>query len=232
MHVHHHLVTRAWDFWLARLAVAVCIGLQLMLQNNFSFGPYWLAPAIEGVLLVILAGATFLAIQKSHAHNTHKLDETAKFRRWVKYLAVLLTIIITISNFIALLALVRALLAGKAGGGLELLFAALDIWVTNVLAFALWYWNTDRGGPSTRGLHNHEQRDFQFLQMTTHSKLDSDWMPGFVDYLFLSFTNATAFSPTDTLPITHRAKLLMMPQAAASLLVVALVAARAVNILS
>ena len=102
----------------------------------------------------------------------------------------------------------------------------------NVIAFALWFWNIDRGGPALRGLGRHQSQDFLFPQYALPTPNDGEWSPGFVDYVFLSFTNATAFSPTDTLPLSQRAKLLMMAQAAISLLVVALVAARAVNILA
>lgn len=95
----------------------------------------------------------------------------------------------------------------------------------------LWYWTLDRGGPAARGLTRHSRPDFLFAQMTIEQG-DESWSPGFIDYLFLAFTNATAFSPTDTLPLSGRAKLLMMAQSGISLLTIALVAARAVNILA
>ncbi|RUW66408.1 hypothetical protein EOA31_31335, partial [Mesorhizobium sp. M4B.F.Ca.ET.049.02.1.2] len=101
-----------------------------------------------------------------------------------------------------------------------------------VIVFSLWFWSTDRGGPPTCGLVKRAQADFLFPQMTLPDREIRGWLPGFVDYAFLAFTNATAFSPTDTLPLTQRAKLLMMAEALISLLTIALVAARAVNILA
>jgi len=97
--------------------------------------------------------------------------------------------------------------------------------------FALWYWELDRGGPDARRRPRHRQPDFLFPQMVTPACAGPRWAPGFVDYLYVSFTNATAFSPTDTMPLTPWAKMLLLLQALASLLTVALVAARAVNIL-
>ena len=113
----------------------------------------------------------------------------------------------------------------------ELIFAAMQIWMTNVIVFGLWYWELDRGGPSARCRTSHREPDFLFPQMSTPAAAPPDWAPMFVDYLYVAFTNATAFSPTDTLPLTTWAKVLMAVQALASLLTVALVAGRAVNIL-
>ena len=113
----------------------------------------------------------------------------------------------------------------------ELLLGAVAIWLTNVLAFASWYWELDRGGPGARCAPHHRAPDFLFTQMITPGAAGGHWTPGFMDYLYLSFTNATAFSPTDTLPLTYGAKGLMLIQALVSLLTIALVAARAVNIL-
>jgi hypothetical protein len=108
----------------------------------------------------------------------------------------------------------------------------VQIWLTNVIVFGLWYWDLDRGGPIERRRIHHRQPDFLFPQMVTPGAAPEPWCPHFVDYLYVSFTNATAFSPTDTMPLTAWAKLLMMVQSLASLLTVVLVAARAVNILS
>jgi hypothetical protein len=151
----------------------------------------------------------------------------------IKTLALALTAVVSLINFGALIELVRYLLAGKAYSGPTLLLDALNIWGTNIIIFALWFWSIDRGGPSMRGFHSTKATDFLFPQMTLGTQgADDRFSPGFIDYLFLSFTNATAFSPTDTLPLSQRAKLLMMIEAIISLLTVALVAARAVNILS
>lgn len=100
-----------------------------------------------------------------------------------------------------------------------------------MLVFALWYWELDRGGPGARLRADHRHPDFLFPQMITPACAVAPWSPGFVDYLYVSFTTATAFSPTDTMPLTAWAKILMVTQSLASLLTVVLVAARAVNIL-
>lgn len=122
------------------------------------------------------------------------------------------------------------LLQGQAGGGPTLLLDAAAIWLTNMLAFALWFWSLDRASPAYHSLGEAGQPDFLFSMLTdVHS--ETGWVPGFVDYLYLAFTNATALSPADTLPLTERAKLLMMLQAMVSLLTLVVVAARAVNIL-
>ena len=122
-------------------------------------------------------------------------------------------------------------LAGTQEVGKNLLFYATQIWFTNVLVFGLWYWELDRGGPGERCASRHREPDFLFPQMANPGAATFDWHPSFVDYLYVSFTNATAFSPTDTMPLTEWAKVLMMIQSLASLITVALVAARAVNIL-
>jgi uncharacterized membrane protein len=112
-----------------------------------------------------------------------------------------------------------------------LLLTGAAIWLTNVIVFSLWYWDLDRGGPVARALATRTNPDFLFAQMQAPELAPPDWEPGFVDYLYLSFTNATAFSPTDVLPLSRWAKLMMMLQSVVSLVTVALVIARAVNIL-
>ena len=138
--------------------------------------------------------------------------------------------VITIANVLALGELIRALLDHTTAEGRTLVFASVPIWLTNVIAFGLWYWEIDRGGVTARMFPDHRQPDFLFPQMTTPAA-SPGWAPTFLDYLYTSFTNATAFSPTDTMPLTSRVKLLMMVQSLASLLTVALVVSRAVNIL-
>jgi len=136
-------------------------------------------------------------------------------------------------NFEALVAVTRALLhGGKGPDGQSLLIDALNIWFTNVVIFALWFWSIDRDGPAARGLSARAAPDFLFPQMMGAGDEDPRWTPGFLDYFYVSFTNATAFSPTDTMPLSIRAKMLMALEAFVSLLTVGLVAARAVNILT
>jgi hypothetical protein len=139
--------------------------------------------------------------------------------------------VVNAANVASLVLLVNSLLNGGASGGTLLVFAAMQIWLTNVIVFGLWYWELDRGGPSARCHEQHREPDFLFPQMTLPAAAPADWTPRFLDYLYVAFTNATAFSPTDTMPLTMWAKILMAVQSLASLLTVALVAARAVNIL-
>jgi hypothetical protein len=152
----------------------------------------------------------------------------------VRRLAIVLTAICTLMNFGALARLIAAILAGHAASGKTLLLDATNIWVTNVVIFALWFWSLDRGGPA-RGIILEAKSDFLFTQQqagVVDREQFKDWSPGFIDYLFLAFTNATAFSPADTFPLTARAKLLMMAEAAICLCTIAIVASRAVGILS
>jgi uncharacterized membrane protein len=223
---------RAMDFWLARGAIVLVVALQLLVINDLSLGPRWFAPILELTLLVPLAFATAWNQRRARRDEPHLVQEIARHRGLIRRAAIALTAIVTLMNFGALADLIRALLSGHAGGGQTLLLDALNIWTTNVVIFALWFWNIDHGGPTMRGMKNRQRSDFLFPQTSLPAYHDGEWLPGFIDYLFLSFTNATAFSPTDTLPLSQRAKLLMMVEASISLLTVALVAARAVNILA
>lgn len=225
--------THGPDFWLARGSVALIAGLQLLIINPLSLGPRWLAPALELSLLLPLSVATAWTQGKVRSATTDQhWHLIARRRRDIRMAAVGLTALITLMNLGSLFLLVRALLAGHAGtSGQTLLLDAINVWLTNIIAFALWYWSIDRGGPAARGLVSSEICDFLFPQMTLGQSY-AEWSPGFIDYFYLSFTNAAAFSPTDTMPLTSRVKLLMAIEAAISLLTLALVAARAVNILA
>jgi uncharacterized membrane protein len=203
--------------WPASLAVLVVIGLQVALPNDLvrGLGPKWLVPAIEGLLVLAMTIASPL-----------RVIESAVMRR----VSISLIALITAANVVSLLELVHALLYGSKTTGRPLVYASVPIWITNVIAFGLWYWELDRGGPARRLHTEHRRPDFMFPQQTLPGAAPG-WSPGFLDYLYTSFTNATAFSPTDTMPLTPTAKLLMMVQSTASLLIVALVVSRAVNIL-
>ena len=132
---------------------------------------------------------------------------------------------------VSLVLLVHALLHGSKSNGHELILSGIVLWCTNVLLFGLWYWEVDRGGPVAREKDERDLPDFLFPQMTDPRWAPKDWMPSLIDYLYVSLTNATAFSPTDTMPLTPTAKWLMSAQSLASLVTVGLVVARAVNIL-
>ena len=220
------------DTWLARAAVTAIIALQTLVINDLSLGPRWLAPGLELALLVPLSIASVWTQTRARlAGSHHGWHLWERQRRVLRGFARVLTALVSLMNLAALVALVRLLLKGHQATGHTLLVDALNIWGTNVIIFALWYWEIDRGGPAARCTRHEAAPDFLFPQMTTE-RLAPGWRPGFIDYLFVSFTNATAFSPTDTLPLTPSAKLLMMLEATISLLTVALVAARAVNILA
>ena len=226
------LETHAVDFWLARGAVVLIVGMQLLVSSRLTVGPRWLAPAAEVALLIPLSiGTAWTHARVQGATTDVHWRAIVRVRSSIHRLAVLLTALVSLVNLGSLLLLVRAMVGGHGGTGPTLLLDAVNIWMTNVIAFALWFWNIDRGGPATRGLAADKQPDFLFSNMLPGTTAQVDWSPGFVDYIYLSFTNATALSPADTLPLSQRAKLLMMMEASVSLMTIAIVAARAVNIL-
>lgn len=232
---HHHSDARPIDFWLARGAILIIVGLQLGLVNDLWVGPRWLAPTIELTLLVPLSLATAWTQKTARKASTEsQWDLLVRGKRIVRRLAIVLTFVSTLMNFGALAQLIQAILAGHASTGHTLLLDAVNIWATNVVIFALWFWTIDRRNPAAHGLLPEEKADFLFAQYQTPAGPTQfeRWIPGFVDYLFLAFTNATAFSPADTFPLTVRAKLLMMAESAISFITIAVVASRAVGILN
>jgi hypothetical protein len=205
--------------WPASFAVIAALALYVTLPEHFVLGPRWLVPGLELALLVPLS---IIAPRRTY-------DEA----KWRRIAAIALIAIINAANVASLVFLVKFLIsAGGKVTGVQLLLSSTEIWLTNVLVFALWYWELDRGGPKHRLIASTRGADFLFPQMVTPACATANWMPHFVDYFYLAFTNATAFSPTDTMPLTPIAKMLMAVQSLASLLTIALVAARAVNILS
>jgi len=204
--------------WPASIAVVVALALYLSLPAKLVVGPKWIIPSLEAALLAPLTVTT------PHRHR----DETG----FGRYASLALIALINVANVFSLALLVHFLVAGGKTDGRELVLSSVEIYLTNVIIFGLWYWELDRGGPASRLRERPPKPDFLFPQMTSPDLAPRGWQPGFVDYLYVSLTNATAFSPTDTLPLRQRAKFLMGVQSAASLITVALVAARAVNILS
>ena len=205
--------------WPALLAVLAAIALQLVLPQTLlqGLGNRALIPALEGVLLIVL-----LIANPGHISTE---------QRRLRSVSVALIALITIANVVSLTDLIHALLYGAKTSGRPLVYASVPIWLTNIIVFGLWYWELDRGGPAARQEPQHRQADFLFPQMSTPG-VAPGWVPSFLDYLYTSFTNATAFSPTDTMPLTPWAKLLMTLQSLASLVTVAVVVSRAVNILN
>jgi uncharacterized membrane protein len=212
------LPARPESRWPASLAVLAAVALYVTLPERLTLGPTWLFPALELAVLVPLT----MAVPR-RGHDESRLHRSA---------SIALIAIVNAANLASLILLVSNLLSGlNKREGTELILAAMQIWLTNVLVFGLWFWELDRGGPSARCRGDHREPDFLFPQMTTPAAAPRHWTPTFVDFLYVAFTNATAFSPTDVMPLTRWAKVLMLVQSLASLLTVALVAARAVNIL-
>jgi uncharacterized membrane protein len=154
-------------------------------------------------------------------------DEHPRRRR----IALGLTAFVSGANIYSLGALTHYLLHNNVNNGRELVVSGVLIWLTNFLIFALWYWEMDRGGPGRRAAGHDLAPDFLFPQMSDDRIEPRDWRPKFIDYLYVSLTNATAFSPTDTMPLTPMAKSIMGVQSLVSLVTIGLIVSRAVNIL-
>jgi len=207
--------------WPSALAVLAAVGLYATLPNILVPGPSWVRFVVPVLFLAVLVP---LAVTAPHRH----VEESGARRR----AAMTLTALITFANAVALAFLVHQLVYVSGVAGRTLLYGAFDIWVTNVIAFALWYWELDGGGPPKRLADPKAPRDFAFIQMTDPEVAAPGWHPRFVDYLYVSFTNASAFSPTDTMPLSPPAKLLMLVQSTASLVTIGMVFARAINVLT
>jgi hypothetical protein len=219
-----HEIPRSEPRWPSALAVLAAAALYATLPSKIISGEHasglirFVVPALELILIIPLAVAA------PHRH----VEESGRRRM----AAITLTAIVSIANAATLVFLIHFLFTiGAAGEGRQLLIAAGQIWLTNVIVFGLWYWELDGGGPPTRLADPKAPRDFAFVQMTDPEVAAPGWHPRFVDYFYLAFTNASAFSPTDTMPLTRWAKLLMLAQSTISIVTLLLVAARAVNIL-
>ena len=160
-----HLTAQPLDFWLARGAILVIAGLQVAVVNDLSVGPRWLAPAVELALLAPLSVATAWTQRRARrASSDDQWDAVGKMFRWVRRLAITLTAIVTVMNFGELAKLVQTMLAGHAANGQTLLLDAVNIWLTNVVLFALWFWTIDRSGPTATGAGSLCTEDFLFTQ--------------------------------------------------------------------
>jgi uncharacterized membrane protein len=200
-------------------AVVVASGLQMTLPERLSVGPHWLLPAVE----VLLLGALLTASPSRLEHRSAAL----------RIGGLVLAALLSLANAISAALLVSELAHGsRAEPAAALLLAGGSLWATNVLVFALWYWELDRGGPADRCHAVRMYPDFLFTQMQQPDFAPPDWKPLFTDYLYLSFTNAISFAASDVIPLTRWAKTMMMLQSAVSVATVALVIARAVNIFS
>ncbi len=203
--------------WPVVIATIAITGLYLWLPERLTPGPSWLS-------MVLILFALFLAVA-AHQFGRHELNRVLGF--------ILLGIVTLILGWS--LGMLIAGLPGKRESPMELLRAAAALWSSNVLVFASWYWRLDAGGPNERDNRlAHTEGAFLFPQMalpTSLKKMSSRWKPGFVDYLFLAFNTSTAFSPTDVPVLSRWAKGLMMIQSCISLATIAILAARAINVL-
>jgi len=212
-------VTRGESRWAVSAAVLVALFLQVILPNHLAPRPRWLLPTFQTLLFVGLISA-----------NPRRFERRTPN---VRVASMVLIALMSAANAWSAGRLVFGLIDGSEHGTSagRLLVNGGAIWLTNVVVFALWYWELDRGGPVARMLATQPYPDFLFAQMQSPALAPPDWEPTFLDYLYLSFTNATAFSPTDVLPMSRWAKCTMMLQSAVSLATVVLVIARAVNTL-
>jgi uncharacterized membrane protein len=212
-------VTKGEPRWHVAIAMVVAICLQLPLPGRLVlFRPTWLLPVLQGALLVIL---TVL--------NPRRIDRQS---RVLRSLSLIFAAVLSLANAWSAARLVIGLVNGTEGSAAApLLISGAVIWLTNVIVFALWYWEFDRGGPVARANATRIYPDFQFVQMVSPELAPPHWEPQFGDYLYLAFTNAAAFSPTDVMPLSRWAKMAMALQSIVSIVTVALVVARAVNIL-
>ncbi len=200
--------------WQAVLAALLIGASYAALPEHLRVGPSWLP-----LLLIVLLLAPLLAAHRRGAHD---------LAHWLgRALTGLITLLIGAST-----ALLVARVPGQKTAGSPLLRDAALLWGGNILLFALWYWEIDGGGPGHRHFGHYQSRDFAWPQFQQDPRdAGGYWMPDFLDYLFLAFNTSTAFSPTDTLILSRRAKLLLMLQSLISLTVLAVLAARAINTL-
>jgi hypothetical protein len=211
---------RGEHWWPVATAIIVVAALHVALPARYRVQPTWLFPTVLLALLVALI-----------IGDPGRID---KQKAWLRIVTSAVIAVITLANLSAAVRLVveiltnNKLFADQPGG---LLAAGAVIWATNVIAFALWYWDLDRGGAAARAHHPHDNPAFVFPEMQNTNYVPAGWVPRFVDYLSLAFWTATAISPTDISAIRPWAKMLMMLEASCSIVLAALVIARAINVL-
>lgn len=206
--------------WPVVLAILSVLGVLTFLPGRLKLVPDWI-PYATGIVVLTPIAAVWLTTAK------------AGWLRVERMIILIFFVVATAAILATLANLVEAMLErSKEVSGLELLASSIAVWVTNVLMFSLLYWQIDRGGPEARASDAGAQPDWLFPQESAPAEdVPPGWLPRFVDYLYLGFSTSTAFSTTETVPLTARAKLLMMLESAISLLTIVLVAARAVNLL-
>jgi len=205
--------------WPVALAILAVLFLLAVLPGRVRLFPAWF-PYLLGIMLFVTATAHGLTAEKA---------------RWLhieRIIMLLFVVVAGVGNLANLANLIGAMVRRSAEiGGVQLLTSSISVWVTNVIMFSLLYWQIDRGGPEARANNAGTKPDWLFPQAGAPEDTPPDWRPTFIDYLFLGFSTATAFSPTDALPLTSRAKMLMMIESTISLVTIVVVASRAINIL-
>jgi hypothetical protein len=201
--------------WAAVLGLIAFGLIYAALPDNVTIGPNWLLLALEALLIIplLVSGITQRPLR----------------REITRMLVILSLAIITIALIGGIILFVVTLPSKVTNDAKVLLRTAILLWVSNVLVFALWYWEVDGGGPQKRHEHRHQAVDFMFPQQANGN--DGRWAPHFLDYLFVGFTGATALSPADTYPLTRRAKALMMVEALNAMIILTIIIGRIVNIL-
>ena len=212
---------RGEHWWPVALAIVVATALHVALPAKYRVNPPWLAPAVLlGLLAALIIG------------DPGRIDRQ---KPWLRILTGIMIGALTLANLAAAGRLVHDILTNNklyATNATGLLATGGVIWATNVIAFGLWYWDLDRGGAAARAHHPQANPAFIFPEMLHSDYVPATWVPQFVDYLTLGFWTATAFSPTDISAIKPWAKLMMITEAAVSLVIAGLVIARAINILA
>lgn len=208
--------------WPVLIALVTAMALQLAVPRQHTVVPRWPLITLEALLVVVL-----VMINPTHLTRSTQVERAA---------TKILLAAITLDNVASAVVLDRAILSGLVSNNpAVLLGSGSAIFLTNVIAFGIWYWNIDRGGPFARaGLVEQDEvryPDFMFPQTENPHLAPPGWSPRFLDYLYVSFTNVVAFSPTDAMPMTRRVKTLMALQATVAISTLALVIARAVNVL-
>jgi hypothetical protein len=206
--------------WPMAGAVLAAIVLTLLLPASIRLGPRWLLPLIESALLV----AVIVGDPGRINRRTHLL----------RSISIALVSVLVFGTLWATGQLIDDLIHGgpETNSASDLLEAGAVVWASNNIAFALLYWELDGGGAAARAHHAGEHLDLAFPQQLNPQIASETWQPRFIDYLYLGFTNATAFSPTDVMPLVPWAKITMAVQAVISLAILGLVIARAVNVLT
>ena len=207
--------------WLAGAVVVAVVTLLAILPGRVTLFPAWVPYALGMAMIVPMVGAVL---------NKNK----GRWETIERISAMIFFVVVVVGAIVLLFDLVQAMVMGTEKDeltGLELLASSVGVWVTNVLAFSLLYWQVDRGGPGARENHVKVEPDWQFTQSGCPADVPAGWQPAFVDYLYLGYSTATAFSSTDALPLTSRAKLLMMLESTISLVTIVVVASRAINVL-